>query len=78
MCWQPSFPIFYFNDHGFGEGKSCLTNLCFVNLSGRVNGHVDMGESADTAYLDFRNYFKSLLPKKKSSYGRWGKGQKTV
>lgn len=48
MCWQPSFPIFYFNDHGFGEGKSCLTNLCFVNLSARVNGHVDMGESADS------------------------------
>ena len=57
------------SQHGFRQGRSCLTNLlCFFE---GVNNQVDKGESVDIVYLDFQKAFdkvphQRLLAKLKS------------
>lgn len=67
MCWQPSFPIFYFNDHGFGEGKSCLTNLStsWISLEGSMIMWIWVRVQTQPTRISEITLNPLLLPKKK-------------
>ncbi|XP_030051022.1 uncharacterized protein LOC115464802, partial [Microcaecilia unicolor] len=63
------------SQHGFSEGKSCLTNL--MHFFEGVSKHVDNGEPVDIVYLDFQKAFDKVpherLLKKLQSHGIGGR-----
>jgi len=62
------------SQHGFGKGRSCLTNL--LEFLDRVTGCVDAGDSVDVIFLDFAKAFDKVphrrLVSKLKSHGIQG------
>ena len=59
------------SQHGFTNGRSCLTNL--ISFYDKVTRLVDEGQAVDVVYLDFRRAFDtvplSILVEKLAAHG---------